>query len=196
MAACFLLAGLNAHAIEEGSFGVTAEFSTDANLFIGVAWHPLDFLDIRPHILFFYEDEEYGTAQNPSDVSGRDIYANSADLRVGGGLEALFLINIVDDLYVYVGPRVEYIFRNYERRSETVNNNNYDYTSHNIEGLIVLGGQYMFAEQFGLFGGISAGVSYQYIFWNYKSPSNLRDVIFTDLEVKTLAGRVGLVFYF
>ena len=143
-------------AIESGDFGIVTEFNSEADLFIGVVWHPLTWLQIRPIILVLGRNTE----TEYEDFTERDIFD---DLRFGGGIDLLFTFEMRENLYLYVGPRVEYIYLKQNRRNEldpSASNFNFERINHSIEFGAVVGGEYMFSNGFGFFGDILVGGEY------------------------------------
>lgn len=101
--ALMILAAGSAAAQQRGQIGVTMGYPAS----IGLIWHASEHLAIRPEVSFGFSSGEVTTALSSPLLGGTVVTTNDTSV-VSPGLSALYYLQNLDQLKIYLSPRFVY----------------------------------------------------------------------------------------
>ncbi|HPA70988.1 MAG TPA: outer membrane beta-barrel protein [Spirochaetota bacterium] len=196
----------NAGKIEAGDLGFTFftgiilpyEFVEDGmigqpesglrTLGVGMSYHPMQYISVEPGVFFMKQDreKEYHTSSSTTDVSS---------LLIGTSLGLYYNMEMPGNLYVYMGPRLD--FSRYERDTDYSSGSKNNANQNIISLSAILGFKYMISDHFGIFSDI--GLSFTTRNETYKAWDSTGTVTVdeeTNETTITLSRAIiGVIFY-
>ncbi len=179
-AAVVLLAPSGAYSQDAPKTGVTTGFPTT----IGLIFHPSDEVAVRP---------EFSFSRSSNDGGLGDL--SNVNNRFSVGVSALFYLRKIDDLRLYVAPRLVY-----SRSHTTIESGSgllmQETTATTVQPSGMFGAQYSLHRRFAVYG--EAGAAYARLTTKGKSTTSLGFTVPTDQKGHGFSnvGGVGVIVYF